>query len=73
MLTVSWIWVGMLGYDRVHGELMDAVAAGKFLGLEKLVTKKIGIADVVEEGIFSLLKEKDTQSMWCDASGMIRG
>ena len=53
---------GMLGYDRVHQELMDAVAAGKFQGLSKFITKKIALEDVVKEGIFSLLKEKDTQS-----------
>ena len=52
----------MLGYDRVHQELMDAVAAGKFQGLSKFITKKIALEDVVKEGIFSLLKEKDTQS-----------
>ena len=52
----------MLGYDRIHGELMDAVGAGKFPGLEKLITKKIDLADVVDEGIMSLVHDKDTQS-----------
>lgn len=53
--------LGILGYDRAHGELLEAVGAGKFQGLEKLITKKIELEDVVNEGIVSLLNEKDTQ------------
>ncbi|KAJ3554046.1 hypothetical protein NM688_g3309 [Phlebia brevispora] len=52
---------GILGYDRVHAELLEAIAAGKFQGLEKLITRKIALDDVVEKGIKALLKEKDTQ------------
>lgn len=44
---------------------MEAVAAGKFQGLEKLVTKKIGLEDLVENGIKALIAEKDTQSELC--------
>ena len=41
---------------------MEAVAAGKFQGLEKLVTKKIDLKDLVEDGIKALITEKDKQS-----------
>lgn len=41
---------------------MEAVGAGKFQGLEKLITKKIDLEHVVKEGILSLVNEKDTQS-----------
>ena len=41
---------------------MEAVAAGKFQGLEKLVTRKIDLEDLVENGIKALITEKDTQS-----------
>ena len=53
---------GVVGYDREHGELLQAIAAGQFQGLEKLVTKKIDLEDLVEQGIKSLINEKDTQS-----------
>ncbi|THG99717.1 hypothetical protein EW026_g2703 [Hermanssonia centrifuga] len=52
---------GILGYDRCHEELLEAVAAGKFQGLEKLITRKIGLEDLVEKGIKALITEKDTQ------------
>lgn len=53
---------GIIGYDRVHGEVIEALGAGKFPGLEKLITRKIGLNEVVEKGIKALITEKDTQS-----------
>lgn len=39
--------------------MLEAVAAGKFKGIEKLITRKIPIEDLVEKGILALLHEKD--------------
>jgi hypothetical protein len=39
--------------------MLEAVAAGKFKGIEKLITRKIAIEDLVEKGIMALLHEKD--------------
>jgi hypothetical protein len=39
--------------------MLEAVAAGKFRGIEKLITRKIAIEDLVEKGIMALLHEKD--------------
>ncbi|KAI0089575.1 alcohol dehydrogenase GroES domain protein [Irpex rosettiformis] len=50
---------GIIGYDHVHAELLEAVAAGKFTGLEKFITKKIKLEDVVEEGIKVLMNDKE--------------
>lgn len=56
---------GIIGYDRVHGEVVEALGQGKFTGLEKFITRKIGLNDVVDKGIVALDNEKDTQSK-CD-------
>ncbi|KAL4262762.1 zinc-containing alcohol dehydrogenase family protein [Pleurotus pulmonarius] len=48
-------------YSGIHPELLDAVAAGKFHHLDELITKKILLKDVVEEGIKTLLSEKGSQ------------
>ena len=42
--------------------MLEAVAAKKFKGIEKLITRKIAIEDLVEKGIMALLYEKDKQS-----------
>ena len=39
--------------------MLGAVAAGKFKGIEKLITRKIAMEDLVEKGIMALLHEKD--------------
>lgn len=52
---------GIIGYDRVHQEVVDALREGKFEGLEKLITRKISLDEVVEKGIKALMAEKDTQ------------
>lgn len=52
--------IGIVGYDRVHAELIEIVAAGKISGIDELITSKIAIEDVVEHGFLALLK-KDTQ------------
>lgn len=49
------------GADRVHADLLKAVGDGTLTGLEELITKKIALEDVVDEGVKCLLAEKDTQ------------
>ncbi|KIP10750.1 hypothetical protein PHLGIDRAFT_125272 [Phlebiopsis gigantea 11061_1 CR5-6] len=61
VLLKELVITGTIGYDRDHGEVMQALAEGKFQGLEKLVTKKIDLKDLVEGGIKCLISEKDTQ------------
>lgn len=51
-----------MGYNDVHAEVIQALADGKITGLETLITRRIPFADVVEDGILTLLNEKDTQS-----------
>ena len=51
--------IGTAAYNGIHPEMLDAVAAGKFKGMEKLITRKIAIEDLVEKGIMALLHEKD--------------
>jgi threonine dehydrogenase-like Zn-dependent dehydrogenase len=51
--------IGTAAYNGIHHEMLEAVAAGKFKGIEKLITRKIAIEDLVEKGIMALLHEKD--------------
>ncbi|KAF9453404.1 2,3-butanediol dehydrogenase [Macrolepiota fuliginosa MF-IS2] len=48
-----------LGYDRVHPEVIALLAMGKITGIEKLITKRISLNDVVEGGFKCLLNEKE--------------
>ncbi|RDX52373.1 alcohol dehydrogenase GroES domain protein [Lentinus brumalis] len=52
-------FTGVMAYDRDHREMLDAVAEGKFKGLEDLITRRIGLEDFVEKGIRALIHEKD--------------
>lgn len=52
---------GTHAYDRIHPEVLEALAAGKLPGIEKLISKKISIDEVVAQGFETLLAEKDTQ------------
>ncbi|KAF8064978.1 alcohol dehydrogenase GroES domain protein [Lyophyllum atratum] len=55
------VLTGTAAYDRVHPELIEAIAAGKIPGLEELITRKIALEDVVEKGFRALLDDKDAQ------------
>ncbi|KAG6820501.1 hypothetical protein H0H93_016308 [Arthromyces matolae] len=46
-------------YDRVHAELLEAVGSGRLTGLEDLITKKIALTHVIEEGFNTLLHNRD--------------
>ncbi|KAL0946165.1 hypothetical protein HGRIS_012428 [Hohenbuehelia grisea] len=52
---------GALCYDRIHPELIEAMAAGKIPDVEDLITRKIPIEEVVQNGFEKLLHEKDKQ------------
>ncbi|KAI0672173.1 alcohol dehydrogenase GroES domain protein [Trametes maxima] len=51
----------ILAYDRVHPEMLKAIANGKFdvEGLGSLITRRISFEEVVDKGIKALLYEKD--------------
>ncbi|KAI8988990.1 alcohol dehydrogenase GroES domain protein [Trametes punicea] len=53
------VLTSILAYDRVHAELLQAVAEGKFVGLESLITRRTTFEDVVDKGIKALIHEKD--------------
>lgn len=59
ILTQDRFFEGINGYDRIHEEVISLVAAGKIAGIERLITKKISLDNVVEEGFKPLLREKD--------------
>lgn len=61
-MAIIWITATM-AYTGVHPEVLEVVASGRIQGLEDLVTKKICIDDVVEQGIMALLTEKDKQGI----------
>ncbi|TFK73163.1 alcohol dehydrogenase GroES domain protein [Pluteus cervinus] len=61
LLSKEIFVTGTSAYDRIHSEVLEAVAAGKILGIEKLITRKIAIEDVVEKGFKTLLADKDSQ------------
>jgi hypothetical protein len=57
---VPCLWTsGIIGYDRVHEEVISMIASGKLKGIEELITKRISLDDIVDEGIKKLLSEKD--------------
>ncbi|THU77314.1 hypothetical protein K435DRAFT_812575, partial [Dendrothele bispora CBS 962.96] len=53
------LWIGgIYAYTGVHPELIQAVADGRFKGLDELITKRIKLEDVVEKGIKVLSVDK---------------
>jgi hypothetical protein len=42
--------------------VIEAVASGKIQGIEELITKKISIDNIIEQGFQSLIHDKDHQS-----------
>jgi len=53
--------IGIIGYDHIHEEVLQLLEEGKFANIEGLITKKIKIDNVVEEGLKCLINEKDQQ------------
>ena len=56
--------IGTAAYNGIHPEMLEAVAAKKIKGIEKLITRKIAIEDLVEKGIMALLHEKDKHGQY---------
>ncbi|TBU63555.1 GroES-like protein [Dichomitus squalens] len=54
-------FTGVISFDRVHNDMLKAVAEGKFNGIENIITRRIGLEDFVEKGIKALVNEKDEQ------------
>lgn len=54
------MFVGTVGYDRVHPELLEAVALGKIPDIDSLITSRVAIEEVVEKGFKALLNDKDS-------------
>ena len=50
---------GSLAYADDHRELLEAVGRGHFEDLDRLITRRIGLEDLVEKGIMGLINEKD--------------
>jgi hypothetical protein len=48
-----------MAYNRVHADLLKAVSEGRLPGLEKFITKRIKLEDVVQEGINALMHDKE--------------
>ena len=55
---------GILGYEDVHEQVIEALSSGKITGLDTLITRKIPFEDVVEKGIKALLQEKDAHGQY---------
>lgn len=57
---------GSAGCDRVHADMMNAIADGTFPvdGMDSLITRRIPLEDLVEKGIKALLYEKDEHGVW---------
>lgn len=52
---------GSICYDRVHGEVLEALKDGRISGIDGLITSRIALDNVVEQGIKALIQEKDKQ------------
>ncbi|KAM5545885.1 hypothetical protein V8D89_000011 [Ganoderma adspersum] len=61
-------FTGVLAYDQVYGEVLEAVAAGKFNRLENLITRRITLEDFVEKGIKALMYKKDEHGKHAQSS-----
>ncbi|KAI0688591.1 alcohol dehydrogenase GroES domain protein [Cytidiella melzeri] len=59
MLFKEFTITGIMGYDGVHSEMLEAVGAGKVTGLESFITRRISLEDVVEDGINVLMHDKE--------------
>ncbi|KAH9925051.1 alcohol dehydrogenase GroES domain protein [Epithele typhae] len=59
VLMKEAIITGSCAYNRDHAEVLQALAEGKFPGLESLITRRIGLEDCLEKGILALINEKD--------------
>ncbi|KAI0329790.1 alcohol dehydrogenase GroES domain protein [Cubamyces sp. BRFM 1775] len=62
LLTKEVILTSTLSYDdQDYPDLLEAVAQGKFDGLEDIITRRIGFDEFIEKGIKAMLYEQDQQ------------
>ncbi|KDR76847.1 hypothetical protein GALMADRAFT_225704 [Galerina marginata CBS 339.88] len=54
------ILTGTVCYNGIHPEMLAAVSSGKINGISNLITKKISLEDLVQEGLLTLLHNKDS-------------
>ncbi|TEB32775.1 L-threonine 3-dehydrogenase [Coprinellus micaceus] len=52
---------GIMGYGGEYPTALRALATGRISGIEDLVTKKIQLQDVVQEGLLPLLVKEETE------------
>ncbi|KAF4576249.1 hypothetical protein EYR36_004226 [Pleurotus pulmonarius] len=52
---------GSICYDRVHGEVLEALKDGRISDIDSLITSRIALEKVVEQGIKALIQDKDKQ------------
>lgn len=45
--------------DEAFRQTMDLMAQGKFIGYERLITGRIGLEDIVDQGFSELINNKD--------------
>lgn len=60
---MTTIQLGIVAYDRVHPELLEAIASGKIKGIEELITRRVALEDLVEQGLLTLLNDRDSHGM----------
>jgi hypothetical protein len=57
-----------MGYGGEYPTALRALATGRISGIEDLVTKKIQLQDVVQEGLLPLLVKEETEGKSLDHS-----
>jgi threonine dehydrogenase-like Zn-dependent dehydrogenase len=51
---------GTVCYNGIHPEMLAAVASGQIKGVSDLITRKISLDDLVQDGLLALLHQKDS-------------
>lgn len=55
-------WIGVATYQKGDfQEVLAAISSGRMTNVEQMITKKIGLDEVVEQGFRALVKDKDKQ------------
>jgi threonine dehydrogenase-like Zn-dependent dehydrogenase len=55
-------WQGVATYQKGDfQEVLAAISSGRMTNVEQMITKKIGLDEVVEQGFRALVKDKDKQ------------
>lgn len=55
-------WIGVATYQKGDfQEVLAAISSGRMKNVEQMITKRIGLDEVVEQGFRALVKDKDKQ------------